>query len=54
MDVLNDDEANEIYMRVTASCAGKKTYAKKNWNEDETKLLKWAVIKYTKQRNISY
>ena len=46
MDVLNDEEANEIYMKITSQCVGRKSYAKKNWSEEETKLLKWAVVKY--------
>jgi hypothetical protein len=35
-------------MKVTSQTAGRKGYAKKNWSEDETKLLKWAVITYTR------
>lgn len=35
-------------MKISMQSTGKKGYAKKNWNEDETKLLKWAVLTYTK------
>lgn len=50
---LTDDEANELYLRIMQQCTGRKSYAKKNWSEEETQLLKWAVIKYTKERKIS-
>jgi len=33
---------------------GKKIYAKKSWNLEETRLLKWAVKKYTSQRQIPH
>lgn len=29
-------------------------YIKKNWSEEETRLLKWAVVTYTRQKAISY
>lgn len=53
-NVINDEEANELYMKVSTQTQGRKGYVKKNWTEDETKLLKWAVLTYTKQRNITY
>ena len=52
--IINDEEANELYMKVSTQTQGRKGYVKKNWTEDETKLLKWAVGTYTRQRNISY
>lgn len=52
--MIDDEEANEIYQKVSLQASGKKGYAKKNWSEEETKLLKWAVVTYTKQRNIQY
>ncbi|CDW82128.1 myb-like dna-binding domain containing protein [Stylonychia lemnae] len=51
---ITDEEANEIYLKVCLQVQNRKGYIKKNWSDDETKLLKWAVITYTKQRNISY
>jgi len=33
---------------------GKKTYhAKKNWTDDESKLLQWAIQKYCRGKNIT-
>jgi hypothetical protein len=54
IQVITDEEANEIYLKVSTHVQNRKGYIKKNWTEDETKLLKWAVITYTKQRNINY
>jgi hypothetical protein len=53
-NVIDDEEANDLYMKVSSQSQGRKGYVKKNWTDDETKLLKWAVVTYTKQRNISY
>jgi hypothetical protein len=52
--VITDEEANELYMRMSTQSQGRKGYVKKNWTEEETKLLKWAVITYTRQRNMTY
>lgn len=54
LNVITDEEANELYMKVSMQSAGRKGYVKKNWNEEETKLLKWAVLTYTRQRSITY
>jgi hypothetical protein len=52
--MITDEEANEIYMRISRQVAGKNAFVKKNWTEAETNLLKWAVMTYTKQRNITH
>ena len=51
--VISDQEANEIYLRMQAQSLTRKGYIKKNWAEEETKLLKWAVSTYLKQKNIN-
>ncbi len=51
--VISDQEANEIYLRMQAQSLTRKGYIKKNWAEEETKLLKWAVQTYLKQKNIN-
>lgn len=48
VQIITDEEANEIYMRMAAQSQQRKGFIKKNWAEEETKLLKWAVITYTK------
>lgn len=54
IQVITDEDANEIYLKVSQHVSNRKGYIKKNWSDDETKLLKWAVITYTKQKNINY
>ena len=54
MQVITDEEADEIYQRISSQSQSRKGYIKKNWSEEETRLLKWAVITYTKQKNITY
>ena len=53
-EIITDEEANILYTKVTALTQGRKCYSKKNWSEEETKLLKWAVNKYTQERQISF
>lgn len=53
MRTLTDEEANEIYQKVSALSQGRKGYIKKNWSDDEARLLKWAVLTYTKQKGIA-
>jgi len=50
---MNDEEANEVYMKISQQTQGRKGYMKKNWSDEETRLLKWAVVTYTKKRQIS-
>ena len=52
--MITDEEANDIYLRMAALSQQRKGFIKKNWGEEETKLLHWAVITYTKQKKISY
>ena len=52
--IISDLEADEIYQKVSSQLSNRKSYIKKNWTDEETKLLKWAVITYTIQRDISY
>lgn len=54
VNIIQDEEANEIYLRMAAQSQARKGFIKKNWAEEETKLLKWAVIIYTRQKNITY
>lgn len=54
VSVITDEEANEIYLRMATQSQARKGFIKKNWAEEETKLLKWAVITYTRQKNITY
>jgi hypothetical protein len=54
LNVITDLDANEIYMRMSQQSVNRKGYFKKNWSDEETKLLKWAVFTYTRQKKISY
>jgi len=54
LNIITDEEANEIYLRMAAQSSSRKCFIKKNWAEDETKLLKWAVVTYTRQKSINY
>jgi hypothetical protein len=51
--VISDEEANDIFLRMAAQSQARKGFIKKNWAEEETKLLKWAVITFTRQKSIS-
>ena len=53
LKTLTDEEANEIYQKVSALSQGRKGYITKNWSDDEARLLKWAVLTYTRQKGIS-
>jgi hypothetical protein len=45
--------ASEIFDKLT-KLQGKKTYyAKKNWIDDEAKLLQWAIQKYCRGKGIT-
>lgn len=46
--IISNNEANAIYQKVSAQSQTRKGYIKKNWSEEETRLLKWAVITYTR------
>jgi len=48
--IISEEEANEIYMQVATQSADKKGYVKKNWTDKETRLLKWAVVTYARNR----
>lgn len=54
MQTITDEEANTIYQKISGMTQSRKGYIKKNWSEDETRLLKWAVLTYTKQKSITY
>ena len=51
--VISDEEANDIFLRMAAQSQARKGFIKKNWAEEETKLLKWAVFTFTRQKSIS-
>lgn len=53
VEAIDDDAASEIFNRLT-KMQGKKTYyAKKNWTDDEAKLLQWAIQKYCRGKGIT-
>jgi hypothetical protein len=54
LSAISDEEANDIYLRMAAQSSSSKGFIKKNWAEDETKLLRWAVVTYTRQKSINY
>jgi hypothetical protein len=39
---------------MAAQSSSSKGFIKKNWAEDETRLLRWAVVTYTRQKAINY
>lgn len=50
---IGDENASEIFDKLT-KLQGKKTYyAKKNWIDDEAKLLQWAIQKYCRGKGIT-
>jgi hypothetical protein len=52
-DAISDKAASEIFDKLT-KLQGKKTYyAKKNWTDEEAKLLLWAIQKYCRGKNIT-
>jgi hypothetical protein len=52
MEPINNDQASNIFSKLEHE-QGKKTYqAKKNWTEDEFKLLIWAINEYCKGKKI--
>jgi hypothetical protein len=54
LNAISDEEANDIYLRMAAQSSSSKGFIKKNWAEEETKLLRWAVVTYTRQKSINY
>jgi hypothetical protein len=54
LSAISDEEANDIYLRMAAQSSSSKGFIKKNWAEEETKLLRWAVVTYTRQKSINY
>ena len=54
LSAISDEEANDIYLRMAAQSSSSKGFIKKNWAEEETKLLRWAVVTYTRQKAINY
>lgn len=61
-NLLSKDQADMIYQRLLAqqssryiisfSIVPRKHMTKRNWNEEESKLLKWAINEYSGNRNI--
>ena len=50
---ISDELAQDIFSKLN-KLQGKKTYyAKKNWTDDEAKLLQWAIKKYCDGKCIS-
>ena len=49
---ISDKEADEIYQRLVISNSKRKYSTKRNWSDDETKLLNWAIQTYSLKRNI--
>jgi hypothetical protein len=53
LEPISNEEASNIFSKLEHE-QGKKTYhAKKNWTDDEFKLLIWAVNKYCKGKKIA-
>ena len=50
---IDDDTASEIFNKLTKIQGKKSYYAKKNWTDDEAKLLQWAILKYCKGKGIT-
>ena len=51
--VITNAEADQIYSRLLISTQKRKHTTKRNWNDDETKLLTWAIDTYSTKRNIT-
>jgi hypothetical protein len=50
---ISDQQASSIFDKLN-TLQGKKTYyAKKNWTEEEAKLLLWAIDKYCRGKKIT-
>jgi hypothetical protein len=49
--IIGYQQAEEIYTRLAGLCQMRKFTTKRNWNEEETKLLNWALYKYSKKKN---
>jgi hypothetical protein len=45
--VISDKQADEIFQRLVSQIGKLKYTTKRNWNESETKLLNWAIHKYS-------
>lgn len=50
---IADEEAHATYAHLAGLQTGKKGYIKKNWSDQETKLLKWAVVRYAKEKQMN-
>lgn len=50
---IDDDTASEIFNKLNKIQGKKSYYAKKNWTDDEAKLLQWAILKYCKGKGIT-
>ena len=53
VEPITDKQASEIFEKLSALQDKKTFYAKKNWTDDETKLLHWALQKYCRGKGIS-
>jgi hypothetical protein len=51
--LINDETAQGIFSRLTNLLAKKSFQEKKNWSDDEIKLLKWAIKKYCNGKKIT-
>lgn len=49
---LTDQEAAAIFDKLTVAQSKKSYYAKKNWTEEESKLLLWAVESFCNRKGI--
>ena len=50
---ITDELASEIFEKLTKQQGKKTYYAKKNWTEEESLLLLWAIDKYSKGKSIT-
>ncbi|CDW76882.1 myb-like dna-binding domain containing protein [Stylonychia lemnae] len=50
--VISNEEANDIFQRLLNQNSKRKYTTKRNWSDDETKLLNWAIQTYSEKRGI--
>jgi hypothetical protein len=50
---ITDEIASEIFDKLSKQQGKKTYYAKKNWTDEESRLLIWAIDKYCKGKSIT-
>ena len=49
---ISDEIASTIFVKLEGLQNKKSYYAKKNWTDEESKLLLWAIDKYCRGKNL--